>query len=162
GVHLRRGQDRQGRLQGLREGRADDTAREARCDRVQGDPGPARQTARVDRAQAGSGAVLQHRSGGTGDQPRPRFSADSAAQSTGEVRLAPTPVRPPRPAGALVVAGSAVGSAAAYADEIDNKLDAYDNEARQLSTEIPRPNQISGPAGQRRLLDAEVAYSLGD
>src|SRR5215470_10149611 len=60
--------------------------------------------------------------------------------------------------GALVLALSP----AARADEVDAKLDAYDNEANQLATDLPRPNQISGPAGQRRLVDAEVAYSLGD
>jgi hypothetical protein len=67
-------------------------------------------------------------------------------------------------AAALVAAGSIAGSTAgvARADDVDAQLAAYENEARQLGGDLPRPNQISGAAGQRRLLDAELAYSLGD
>src|SRR4051812_9807614 len=62
--------------------------------------------------------------------------------------------------GAGLGAMSAAG--VARADDVDAKLAAFENEARQLGTELPRPNQVSGPVGQRRLLDAEVAFSLGD
>lgn len=64
----------------------------------------------------------------------------------------------------LVVALSAAAAATgvARADEIDARLDAYENEARQLATDLPHPNQTSGAAGARRLLDAQIAYSLGD
>jgi tetratricopeptide (TPR) repeat protein len=51
----------------------------------------------------------------------------------------------------------------AYADDdIDNRLAAFEAEARQLGADLPMPNQVSGSAGQRRLLDAEVSYALGD
>src|SRR5512147_2731547 len=64
----------------------------------------------------------------------------------------------------LVVVLVAVGSTAgvARADDLDAQLAAYESEVRQLGVDLPRPNQISSAAGQRRLLDAEVAYSLGD
>lgn len=52
-------------------------------------------------------------------------------------------------------------SGAAHAD-VDDRLTAYETEARQLGTDLPQPNQVSGAAGQRRLVDAEIAYSLGD
>src|ERR1041384_3102474 len=64
---------------------------------------------------------------------------------------------------AVIAATWAAGTAGvARADEVDAKLDAYENEARQLANDLPRPNQTSGPAGQRRLLDGEVAYAMGD
>src|SRR5262245_30476786 len=50
----------------------------------------------------------------------------------------------------------------ARADDIDARLDAFENEARQLARQLPRPNQTSRSSGQRRLVDAQVAYSLGD
>src|SRR5687768_1661150 len=65
--------------------------------------------------------------------------------------------------GALgALAASAAAPSVARADEFDAKLDAYENEARQLANNLPPPNQISGPAGKRRLVDAQVAYGLGD
>src|SRR4051794_24033837 len=65
---------------------------------------------------------------------------------------------------AIVASGSIAGSTAGVgrADDVDAQLAAYENEARELGADLPRPNRISGAAGQRRLLDAEVAYSLGD
>jgi tetratricopeptide repeat protein len=66
----------------------------------------------------------------------------------------------------LVTAGSitvAVTAArVARADDLAAQLLAYEAEAQKLGIDLPRPNQISGAAGQRRLVDAEVAYSLGD
>src|SRR6185503_19187449 len=64
--------------------------------------------------------------------------------------------------GALGALGVAAAPRVARADDIDTKLDVYENEARQLANNLPRPNQTSGAAGKRRLVDAEVAYSLGD
>jgi tetratricopeptide (TPR) repeat protein len=65
--------------------------------------------------------------------------------------------------GALAASAAAPGvTRVAHADDTDAKLDAYENEARQLATNLPHPNQISGPAGKRRLVDAQVAYGLGD
>jgi tetratricopeptide (TPR) repeat protein len=65
---------------------------------------------------------------------------------------------------ALVAAAGPAGSTASADDsaDIDGRVAAYETEARQLATDLPRPNQISGAAGQRRLLDAQVAYALGD
>jgi len=67
-------------------------------------------------------------------------------------------------AAVLVTAGSITGSTAgvARADDLEARLLAYEAEAQKLGIDLPRPNQISGAAGQRRLVDAEVAYSLGD
>jgi hypothetical protein len=62
----------------------------------------------------------------------------------------------------VVLSAAAGATGVARADEIDARLDAYENEARQLATDLPRPNQTSGAAGARRLLDAQIAYSLGD
>src|SRR6185436_20520033 len=64
--------------------------------------------------------------------------------------------------GVLGALGAGAAPRVARADDIDTRLDVYENEARQLASNLPHPNQISGPAGKRRLVDAEVAYSLGD
>src|SRR5262245_6904775 len=50
----------------------------------------------------------------------------------------------------------------AAAEDLDKKLAAYELEARQLAANLPQPHQQTGAAGQRRLVDAEIAYSLGD
>jgi Tetratricopeptide repeat len=63
-------------------------------------------------------------------------------------------------AGALFAVSAA--GAPAHAQDVSSRLAGYENEARQLATNLPRPNQMSGQAGQRRLLDAQVAYALGD
>src|SRR5438105_9453665 len=61
------------------------------------------------------------------------------------------------------ILGCAVLSGTARADDdIESRLAGYEAEARQLGADLPMPNQASRAAGQRRLLDAEVAYSLGD
>jgi tetratricopeptide (TPR) repeat protein len=46
--------------------------------------------------------------------------------------------------------------------DVDRQLAAYETEARALGTDLPQPNQLTGAAGQRRLVDAEVAFALGD
>ncbi|MBX3154664.1 MAG: tetratricopeptide repeat protein [Deltaproteobacteria bacterium] len=52
--------------------------------------------------------------------------------------------------------------ATAGADDLDKRLAAYEAEARQLGTDLPQPNAQTPTQGQRKLVDAEVAYSLGD
>ena len=47
-------------------------------------------------------------------------------------------------------------------DAISRKLTSFETDARAIATDLPRPNQITNAAGQRRLVDAEVAFSLGD
>jgi tetratricopeptide (TPR) repeat protein len=65
-------------------------------------------------------------------------------------------------AGSITVAVTGSTAGVARADDLEAKLTAYEAEAQKLGIDLPRPNQISGAAGQRRLVDAEVAYSLGD
>jgi tetratricopeptide (TPR) repeat protein len=62
---------------------------------------------------------------------------------------------------AAVLAVAAPRVAAADGDDLAHKLAAYENEARLLGTDLPKPDQLTGPAG-RRLVDAEVSYALGD
>jgi tetratricopeptide (TPR) repeat protein len=62
---------------------------------------------------------------------------------------------------AVVVIGSSGGAARAD-DDVDAQLAAFETEVRQLGADLPAPNQSSVASGQRRLLDAEVAYALGD
>jgi len=52
--------------------------------------------------------------------------------------------------------------AAAGAEDFEKKLAAYENEARVIGTDMPQPGQMSGAQVQRRLVDAQVAFSLGD
>ena len=52
--------------------------------------------------------------------------------------------------------------AAAGADDVERKLAAYENEARQIGTNLPEPGKVSTATGQRKLVDAEVAFVLGD
>ncbi|HEX7837314.1 MAG TPA: tetratricopeptide repeat protein, partial [Kofleriaceae bacterium] len=63
----------------------------------------------------------------------------------------------------LVAAASpaSIGVARA-ADDVGARLAAFETEARELGADLPLPNQLPRGVGQRRLLDAEVAYSLGD
>lgn len=52
---------------------------------------------------------------------------------------------------------------AAGADATDKQLAAYESEARQLGSNLPQPGvPTAGRDAARRLVDAEVAYSLGD
>lgn len=62
---------------------------------------------------------------------------------------------------AKLVAALALISSVAAADDIDRKLTAYEAEALALGSNLPSPNQPSAE-NQHRLVDAEVAYSLGD
>src|SRR5574337_237594 len=59
---------------------------------------------------------------------------------------------------------AAVGTLAvsARADDVDEKLQAYESEARELGANLPHPNQPLGMQGGKKLVDAEVSYSLGD
>jgi tetratricopeptide (TPR) repeat protein len=50
----------------------------------------------------------------------------------------------------------------ALADDIGGKLTSYEQEARALGTDLPKPNEVTTSVGQRRLVDAQVAFSLGD
>ena len=68
-------------------------------------------------------------------------------------------MRLPRLCAALLVLVPAV---AAADDNLAAKLTAYENEAKGLTADLPNPNQMTATTGQRRLVDAEVAYSLGD
>ena len=43
-----------------------------------------------------------------------------------------------------------------------SKLDAYEAEARQLAANLPTPNAATPQESQRRQVDAEVAFALGD
>jgi tetratricopeptide (TPR) repeat protein len=52
--------------------------------------------------------------------------------------------------------------AVSLADDTSRRLASYENEARQLATDVNLPDTSTGAAGQRRLVDAEVAYALGD
>ena len=62
--------------------------------------------------------------------------------------------------GALAL-GSA-GRVARADDDVEPQLAAFEVEVRQLGSDLPTPNQSSSASGQRRLLDAEVSYALGD
>ena len=50
---------------------------------------------------------------------------------------------------------------AARAD-VDGKLNLYETEARQIAQTLPRPNEQTNTQQQRRLVDAQLAFSLGD
>jgi hypothetical protein len=65
--------------------------------------------------------------------------------------------RTPKLLSVLVLAFS--GTAAA--EDVDRKLTYYEAEARTLGANLPQPNQLPGTP-EHRLVDAEVAYSLGD
>jgi len=60
----------------------------------------------------------------------------------------------------LIAIGLLAGTA--HADDLEKKVAAYEQEALKLGTDLPQPNQRSTAQGQRRLVDAQVAYSLGD
>src|SRR6185295_5065068 len=47
-------------------------------------------------------------------------------------------------------------------DDIATRLAGFETEVRQLANDLPIPNQASRASGQRRLLDAEVSFALGD
>jgi tetratricopeptide (TPR) repeat protein len=53
-------------------------------------------------------------------------------------------------------------TAASAAPDVKSRLSAYETEARALATNLPSPNQMSTQSGQRRLVDAQVAFAIGD
>src|SRR6185369_9285708 len=61
-----------------------------------------------------------------------------------------------------VLATSAALPADAQPANVEQQLNAFEAEAIQLASDMPRPNLTTGAAGQRRLLDAEVAFALGN
>jgi len=64
-------------------------------------------------------------------------------------------------AAATLTAGVGVGAPGrARADALSEKLSIYETEARALATDLPQPGRINNAPA--RLVDAEVAYSLGD
>lgn len=67
-------------------------------------------------------------------------------------------------AAVLVAALATAASAPAHAQptNVEQQLNGIEAEALQLASDMPRPNQTSGAAGQRRLLDAQVAFALGN
>ncbi len=52
--------------------------------------------------------------------------------------------------------------AAAGADDLEKRLAAYEAEASHIGTNLPEPGKVTGAGDQRRLVDAQVAFSLGD
>lgn len=54
-------------------------------------------------------------------------------------------------------------SAASAAPDMKSRLSSYESEAKTLAANLPQqPNQMSTQTGQRRLVDAQVAFSIGD
>lgn len=49
-----------------------------------------------------------------------------------------------------------------HAEDLASKLASYESELHALGADLPRPNQMSTSTGQRRLVDAQVAYATGD
>jgi tetratricopeptide (TPR) repeat protein len=60
---------------------------------------------------------------------------------------------------ALVLGAS---SAATAAPNVKSVLQSYELEAKTLATNLPQPNQMTTQTGQRRLVDAQVAFTIGD
>ncbi len=69
-------------------------------------------------------------------------------------------MRLPRLCAVLTLLAPAI--AFADSDSVSQKLTGFENEAHALGTDLPDPNKITSAAGERRLLDAEVAFALGD
>jgi tetratricopeptide (TPR) repeat protein len=55
----------------------------------------------------------------------------------------------------------ATGTAVA-APDVKSRLTTYETEARALASNMPQPGQMSSQTSQRRLVDAQVAFSIGD
>jgi tetratricopeptide (TPR) repeat protein len=62
---------------------------------------------------------------------------------------------------AMLVLALASATAAA-APDVKSRLTSYETEARALASNLPQPNQMSTQTGQRRLVDAQVAFAIGD
>ena len=46
--------------------------------------------------------------------------------------------------------------------DVEGKLSLYETEAKQISETLPRPNQPTNQQQQRRLVEAQTAFTLGD
>ncbi len=57
----------------------------------------------------------------------------------------------------LLASSTAIG-----APDLKSRLSSYESEAQALATNLPQPNQMSTETGQRRLVDAQVAFAIGD
>src|SRR5258706_8367058 len=53
------------------------------------------------------------------------------------------------------------GASSAFAD-VGEKLSSYEQETRNIGADLPRPNEKSGAFGERRLVEAQVAFALAD
>lgn len=62
----------------------------------------------------------------------------------------------------LVALAPLVVVPAARAEDTERKLAAYEAEARQIGSDLPELNKLTGKASQKRLVDAEVAFALGE
>jgi tetratricopeptide (TPR) repeat protein len=62
----------------------------------------------------------------------------------------------------LLALASGTAVSAPDTKAIKSRLTAYENEARALSANMPMPNQASMQTGQRRLVDAQIAFASGD
>jgi tetratricopeptide (TPR) repeat protein len=51
---------------------------------------------------------------------------------------------------------------ATAAPDMKGLLRSYESEAQALATNLPQPNQMTTQTGQRRLVDAQVAFTIGD
>ena len=62
-----------------------------------------------------------------------------------------------------LLAVNIAGGAAIAAPDAENRIASYESEAQALQSNLPAsPNTMSAQNGQKRLVDAQVAYSTGD
>jgi outer membrane protein assembly factor BamD (BamD/ComL family) len=73
-------------------------------------------------------------------------------------------MRLPRLASTLaLLAMTFAGATAIAAPDVESRISSYESEAQALQSNLPAsPNQMSAQTGQKRLVDAQVAYSTGD
>ncbi|HEY6035375.1 MAG TPA: tetratricopeptide repeat protein, partial [Kofleriaceae bacterium] len=62
----------------------------------------------------------------------------------------------------MVATTLALLTSAAFAEDVGNKLSSYEQEARNLGTDLPKPNERTAAQSSHRLVDAQVAFQLGD
>src|SRR5687768_1825027 len=56
-----------------------------------------------------------------------------------------------------------LGGAAIGAPDAESRIASYESEAQALQSNLPAsPNQMTTTTGQKRLVDAQVAYTTGD
>ncbi len=70
-------------------------------------------------------------------------------------------MRLPTLTAAATLLAFASGTAVA-APDVKSRLTAYETEARALASNMPQPGQMSTQLGHRRLVDAQVAFAIGD